>query len=128
MSALGWPSWIGVVCEDLESQRRFYREVLGFRELGASRDWVQFEMGGGRLVELVRRRADPQYDRARYQVGYVVDDIEAWRTRLVNAGVSALTPILGEPATDERWCYFRDLEGNVFEIKERKSRRSRDAP
>ncbi len=28
---LRWPSWIGVVCDDLEGSRRFYRDVLDFR-------------------------------------------------------------------------------------------------
>ena len=32
---LKWPNWIGVVAEDLEAQRRFYRDVLGLRELDA---------------------------------------------------------------------------------------------
>jgi hypothetical protein len=25
----------------------------------------------------------------------------------------------GHPAAAGRWCYFRDAEGNIFEIKER---------
>ena len=25
---LGWPCWVGVVAEDLDTQRRFYRDVL----------------------------------------------------------------------------------------------------
>ena len=32
---LRWPNWLGVVVTDLDVQRRFYRDVLGFRELAA---------------------------------------------------------------------------------------------
>ena len=51
---LGWPIWIGVVSEDLEGQRQFYRDVLGFHELEAGDGWVQFELDG-RIVELLAR-------------------------------------------------------------------------
>lgn len=116
---LGWPTWIGVVTEDLAGQRRFYHEVLGFTELDAGRDWVQFEGGGGNMLELIQRSNDPQYDRIRYQVGYAVDDILSAREELIARGVGPVTGIEGDAQDGGRWCYFRDPEGNVFEIKER---------
>ncbi len=30
---LGWPVWIGVITDDLEGQRRFYRDVLGLKNV-----------------------------------------------------------------------------------------------
>lgn len=33
----------------------------------------------GGLLELVQRNDQPEYDQARYQVGYAVDDIETAR-------------------------------------------------
>ena len=71
-----WPAWIGVVADDLEGQRRFYREVMGFHEDEVGDGWVQFDMGDGRLFELLAR--DPsvaQYAERRYQVGFTVADI-----------------------------------------------------
>src|SRR5215211_6041199 len=65
---LGWPTWIGVVCEDLERQRGFYRDTLGLRETGAGPGWVLFDMGGN-LLEVIQRDESAQYDAARYQVG-----------------------------------------------------------
>jgi extradiol dioxygenase family protein len=43
---VGFPSWIGVVCEDFENQRAFYGEVLGLREAseaktGRNTTWVR---------------------------------------------------------------------------------------
>ena len=56
-SDLGWPAWVGVVVEDLERERAFYRDVLGFAEVDAGEDWVQFSLGDRRLFELVGRGA-----------------------------------------------------------------------
>jgi len=55
---LGWPTWIGVVAEDLEAQRRFYREVLGLEETAHGEGWVQFGVGG-RMFEVIARTGDP---------------------------------------------------------------------
>ncbi len=113
---LGWPMWVGVVVDDLERQRRFWGDLLGVPEAGSAPDYVQFEMGGGRIFELVQRSELAQYDGLRFQVGFAVDDIEDARGRLIEAGVEPLTEIEGE---ESRWAYFRDPEGNVFEITQR---------
>ncbi len=56
---LGWPIWVGVVTEDIERQRRFYRDVLGFKELDAAKSWVSFDMGWPNFFELKGRSDDP---------------------------------------------------------------------
>lgn len=117
---LGWPSWIGVVAEDLEVQRRFYRDVLGFAELASGPGWAHFDFGNGNLFEIIQRSDRPEYDGVRCQVGYTVDDIEASRIRLIELGVRIVSEIKGDAKIDGRWCYFRDPEGNVFELKERR--------
>lgn len=110
-----WPTWIGVVAEDFDKQRRFYRDTLGMNEIQATEHWAEFELGGN-LFEVIQRDGTAQYDRRRFQVGFTVGDIEAARDELVSLGVEALTDIEGGPDTANRWCYFRDPEGNVFEI------------
>jgi len=114
---LEWPTWIGVVADNLEVQRRFYRDTLGFTEAGAGAGWVHFDVNG-RLLEVIQRTRDPEYDAPRYQVGFTVDDIQTARAELVAAGVEPLTDIEGGPESPNRWCYFRDPEGNLFEITE----------
>jgi predicted enzyme related to lactoylglutathione lyase len=84
---LDWPVWIGVVTENLEAQRRFYREALGLRELEAGADWVQFDMGSRRLLELLAKSDLPQYSERRCQVGFAVDDIRATVEELLARGV-----------------------------------------
>jgi catechol 2,3-dioxygenase-like lactoylglutathione lyase family enzyme len=119
-SLLGWPTWIGVVVEDLEAARRFWGEVIGFRELTATGDYVEFDLGEGRRFELLATSDLPQYDRPRFQAGFEVDDIVAARAELVGRGVEPISEI--ERGSDSAWCYFRDPEGNVFEITHRGER------
>jgi catechol 2,3-dioxygenase-like lactoylglutathione lyase family enzyme len=118
---MGWPTWIGVVADDMEAQRRFYRDTLGLRETEVGPDWVQFELDG-QLFEVIRRSALPQYEARRYQVGFTVDDIQAARDELLRGGLEAISEIEGGPDTENLWCYFRDPEGNVFEITQWKDR------
>jgi catechol 2,3-dioxygenase-like lactoylglutathione lyase family enzyme len=116
--ALGFPRWVGVVCEDLEGQRRFYRDVLGMPVTAEGDGWIKFDLGQGPTFELVQRSSEPEYDQTRYQVGFTVQNIEAARSSMLARGVTPVSEILGSP-DGARWAYFRDPEGNVFEITER---------
>ena len=74
-SNIGWPAWIGIVVENVEAQAAFYRDVLGFQQVDAADDWVQFEFEG-RTFEILGRSSLPQYDARRVQLGFEVGDIE----------------------------------------------------
>jgi predicted enzyme related to lactoylglutathione lyase len=67
----------------------------------------------------LRRSDDPEYDRPRYQVGYATSDIRAARAILLARGAHPVTDIMGGPDSHGYWCYFRDPEGNVFELSQR---------
>jgi predicted enzyme related to lactoylglutathione lyase len=114
-----WPNWIGLVVDDLERQRRFYGEVLALAEVDAGADWVQFDMGGPNVFEILPRTDQPQYDRPRFQPGFAVEDIDRARDRLIALGAEAITETEGGPESGGLWCYFRDPEGNVFEVSQR---------
>ena len=116
-SKLRWPVWIGVVAEDMEAQSRFYRDVLGLKEVQRGEDWVGFDLEGN-LLEILARSDVPQYDRPRVQIGFEVEDIAAVRQELIERGVEPISDIEGGPDSDGYWAYFRDPEGNVFEIKQ----------
>ena len=115
---LHWPVWIGIVCDDLESQRHFYREVLGIKELRSGEDFVQFDFDG-KLLELVAKSPLPQYDRRRVSFAFEIDDIRSARAELINRGVEAVTEIEGGPQSRQYWAYFKDAEGNLFELVQR---------
>jgi catechol 2,3-dioxygenase-like lactoylglutathione lyase family enzyme len=119
---VGFPNWIGVVCEDFEKQRAFYGEVLGLREVERGEDWTPYDMGPDVTFELLRRSDDPEYDGRRYQVGFVVDDIRGARDELLARGAEALTDVKEASDGASSWAYFRDPEGNVFEITQRAHR------
>jgi predicted enzyme related to lactoylglutathione lyase len=114
---LRWPAWIGVVVDDLEGQRRFWGELLGVPEAGAGPDYVEFDAGDGRTFEVLKRSEAPEYDRRRFQVGFEVEDIESAREELIRHGVEPITEIVRGDGS--AWAYFRDPEGNVFEITQR---------
>jgi len=116
---LGFPSWVGVVCEDLDGQRRFYEDVLGMPVVREGEDFVELDLGlPGTMFELIRRSTDPEDDGMRSQVGFAVDDIEATRRELIARGVTPISELMGTKG-EGRWAYFKDPEGNVFELKER---------
>ena len=116
---IGWPTWIGVVVDDMERMAAFY-EVLGIPRTDTGDDWIQLDLEG-RTFEILQRSGLPQYDGRRFQVGFDVTDIEAARDALIEAGAEPISDILGG---DNRWAYFRDPEGNVFEITQRQVRPS----
>ena len=115
---LRWPVWIGIVCEDLEAQRRFYRDVLGLSELKAGQNWVWFDFDG-KLLELLAKFPLPQYDRRRVSFAFDVDNIESARAELIQRGVEPVTEIEGGPKSLQYWTYFKDAEGNLFELVQR---------
>ena len=102
----------------MEGQRSFYRDVLSLKELGAGDDWVQFDLDG-RMLELLARSEEPQYAERRVQAGFAVDDIRAASRELEARGVMRISEIEGGPESGQYWCYFRDPEGNVFELAQR---------
>lgn len=115
---LGWPTWIGVIVDDLDTQRRFWKQLLGVQEDHAGPDFAHFILPGGQVFEVIRRSDAPEYDGRRFQVGFEVSDLESARAELVSRGVVPITEIVGADTPDP-WAYFRDPEGNVFEIKQR---------
>ncbi len=114
---LGWPTWIGVVVDDMERMAAFY-EALGLARTHTGGTYVQLDLDG-RTFELLQRAPKPQYDERRYQVGFDVEDIDAARAALIAAGAEALSEVKGTLENSNRWCYLRDPEGNVFEITQR---------
>lgn len=117
---LGWPVWIGVVSDDLEAQRGFYRDVLGLQEMEAGESWIEFDMGSKRVFELIARDpAVPEYASSGYVVGFEVDDIRGAAAKLAARGVEQVSEIEGGPDSGQYWCYFRDGEGTLFEIAQK---------
>jgi catechol 2,3-dioxygenase-like lactoylglutathione lyase family enzyme len=116
----GWPTWIGVVVDDLEAQRTFWGEMLGVPEDHAGPGFAHFIMPTGEIFEVIERSEIPEYNGRRFQVGFEVADIHATRAELIRRGITPISEVMGDDSPDP-WAYFLDPEGNVFEIKQRKS-------
>ena len=115
---VGRPTWVGLVCDDLQAQRAWYGEVLGLRETAAGQDWVQFDLAG-HVFELLRvDRSRQQYDARRFQVGFGVAEIHSAREALTRGGARAISEVEGGLESGGYSAYFRDPEGNVFEVKQ----------
>jgi catechol 2,3-dioxygenase-like lactoylglutathione lyase family enzyme len=110
------PAWVGIVAEDLEKERAFYRDVLGLQEVRERDGYVWFRLGDGTLEVAQRSQDRPELRRPGSAVGYRVEDVDAARAELIARGAEPLTEIQGGPKAGARWCYFRDPEGNAFQI------------
>jgi hypothetical protein len=78
--------------------------------------WFELE---NKLFELLARSEKPEYDRRRVSFAFDVDDIRATRAELLARGVEPVTEIEGGPDTRQHWAYFKDAEGNLFEVVQR---------
>lgn len=123
---LGWPFWIGLVVQDLEAQRTFYRDVLGLKELKSGEDWVWFNMGTDNILELKTAGESPT-DGAEtpatagggFRIGFTVEDIEAARAELIARGAGIEGEIEGGGEWGGLWAYFDDPEGNTIALTQK---------
>ena len=115
---VGWVQWVGIVTNDLDRQRHFYGEVLGLKELAASDDFVYFDLGWPRILEIKRQSAVPG-EPTGCQVGYMVGDIHVARRQLMERGAIPLDETEGGPAFGGYWIRFRDADGNIFQVQQR---------
>jgi predicted enzyme related to lactoylglutathione lyase len=112
---LNWPTWVGLVVDDLEAQRRYYRDVVGLKERRVDEGYVHFEVGSN-MFELLAKSSDIQTAHRGFQIGFAVANIAAVRAELISRGIEPVGDI--ESFNGMYWCYFKDPEGNLYEITE----------
>lgn len=111
--------------EDLQRAIAFYRDTLGLRFIALfdPPGLAFFELGDARL--LIERGAAPS------QIYLEVPDIESAYAALGTAGVELVDPphlifrddqgTFGTPGVEEWMAFFRDSEGNLVGLVERRS-------
>lgn len=77
--------------------------------------WFVF---GDNLLELFAKSARPQYAQRRVAFGFAVADVRAARQALLERGVEPVSEVEG--GGGDYWAYFRDAEGNLFEVVQRR--------
>ena len=122
-----WPGRIGALTlfvEDLETTKRFYRDVFGLAVAFEDADSAVFDFGNtlinllttsaaGGLIEpaaVASRKAG-----SRVQLTINVEDVDAVCAELVSRGVALLNGPLDRP-WGVRTASFRDPGGHVWEI------------
>ena len=113
--------WVTLQVTDVESSRKFWREVIGLRETSFSPQWVELELRPGIALALhptfhPRALQKRGYDRGGPVLGIQVQNLEEMADLLVRSGAKALSythEIPGGRARD-----FEDPDGYVLELVE----------
>ena len=117
MPAVHALGWAGTRTDRFPETVAFFRDVLGLRVVHEGPHQVVFSLPDGALVE-VFGPGDPDHDHFATGpvVGFLVDDVEAARARLEEAGVELLGPLHHGARAGEAWAHFRAPDGNVYEV------------
>lgn len=117
-SLLQWPTWVGLVVKDLEAQRRYYRDVVGMKERRVGKEYVILDVGSN-MFELIAQSSGPPYEHKGFHIGFAVAKIEEARAELISRGLEPVGEIQSDAGNF--WCYFKDPEGNLYQITEESS-------
>jgi lactoylglutathione lyase len=116
-----------LLCEDIESMKAFYGDVLEFplvRDFGA---WVEFQVGATRLTLTTRGtgydgvrdyHGPAPRDAASLQLAFRVApaQVDACYAELLQRGVTMIQEPVTHPETGHRTLFFTDPEHNILEI------------
>jgi catechol 2,3-dioxygenase-like lactoylglutathione lyase family enzyme len=107
--------WMGTRTDRFEPTVDFFGRRLGLRQVKDEAGMAVFEAPNGDTVE-VFGPGDDDHDHFSTGpvVGFLVDDVEAGRRELEEAGVELLGPV--ERDGGFAWCHFRGPDGNVYEL------------
>ena len=113
--------WISLQVPDVEGSRRFWREIIGLKEISAAPGWVELELRAGLRLALhpvfyakaLDRRG---YDRGGPVLGIQVMNLEEMGALVERNGAKALGAAQEIPGGRSR--DFEDPDGYVFELVE----------
>lgn len=105
--------------QDVERARRFYADTLDLHPFGETEGHLYYDVNGCRFMLFGSTgTASGTHD----QLGFVVDDIEAWVDHLRTAGVAVKDyPMTKDGVADfghVRAAWFNDTEGNLVNLIE----------
>jgi lactoylglutathione lyase len=118
--------YVVVIVENLDRSLAFYSGLLGLPLKHRSGAFAQLETGLTR-VALYERHAmaatlgqsirAPDLDAPGFELGFLVDDVDAAFAECVTAGAVAVTPPT-DRAWGQRTAYVRDPDGHLVELAE----------
>lgn len=107
--------FLGVRTDAFDETVALYRDVLRMTPILVEPDAAWFRAADGSQVHVYGPTNEAhEFFGAGPVVGLVVDDFEATRQAMVDAGI----PFIGEPQHDggSAWNHYRGPDGNVYEI------------
>lgn len=119
---------VAVICGDYAVSKAFYTGVLGLTVVAEHyraerRSWkLDLALPDGSQLELFSfpeapvRPSRPEARGLRH-LAFAVDDVDAWRARLVAAGVD-VEPVRIDPYTGRRFTFFADPDDLPLELYE----------
>ena len=112
-------AFVAIAVSDAERARKFYQETLELKPATTAMGgaWVEYELGATTIGVGCHPAWQPSRDGT--TVAFEVDDIRSARAELIRRGVESITEIEGGPESLQYWAYFKDAEGNLFELVQR---------
>jgi len=116
--------YVVLVVADLDRAVDFYTRVLGLPLKHRSGPFAQLDTGTTRLALFTREAmadtigfalAQPSPTAPAFEIGFLVDDVDAAFHELVDAGVPPVTPPVDRP-WGQRTAYLRDPDGHLIEL------------
>lgn len=107
--------WLGVRTDRFEETVRMFRDAMGLEVVREECDVTGFRFPDGTGMEVWRPEDEFHgFFPSGPVVGFLVDDVEAARARMADAGIEFLGPI--QRSDTASWNHFRGPDGNVYEI------------
>lgn len=118
---------IGIITHDLESMKKFYRDVLEFEIIFETDNYVEFKNQGIRLalstnVIMTQATGHPSYEAKKsgqsLELAFKVDtpaEVDVMYTKITQKGATAIKPADNKP-WGQRAAFFADPDGNIHEI------------
>lgn len=104
-----------LVCADLKRSRAFYQDVLGLRVKRETADQsVDFALGDGMTLSLHAKDALLSVRPGSLQLGFLVDDVDAFVAECVAKGVPVFQDPVDEPPY--RLAVISDPDGYPLQI------------
>ena len=79
-----------VVCSDLERSRGFYGTLLGLKAVGSAATYVEYALGEDTVLALYQATDGMPVRRGSLQLGFTVEDVDAFVTDARTAGMTVL--------------------------------------
>jgi catechol 2,3-dioxygenase-like lactoylglutathione lyase family enzyme len=100
---------------DMAAMTRFYRDVMGLRQMTDDEDWKEFNAGA---CNIALHHGKPSLGKRSPKISFHVADVAAARGALMRRG-AAVGKVISAKAFD--FCDGKDPDGNPFQVSSRKS-------